>query len=149
VTVPAPRRPSLLVDTNVVLDVILERAPWAGDATALFDVVARGQAPAFIADHTVTTVHDIVERERDRRTATTAVGDLLTLFPVVPLDTADFQRALALRLRDYEDAVQAVASLRIGADFLVTRNPKDFRGAPVTPRAPGEVLALIATTERG
>jgi predicted nucleic acid-binding protein len=149
VTAPAPRRPTLLVDTNVVLDVILERAPWVGDATALFDVVARGQAPAFIAGHTVTTVHYIVERERDRRTATTAVGDLLTLFPVVPLDTADFQRALALRLRDYEDAVQAVASLRIGADFLVTRNPKDFRGAPVTPRAPGEVLALIATTELG
>jgi predicted nucleic acid-binding protein len=146
VTGTAPRRLSLLVDINVVLDVVLERAPWVGDATALFDLVARGHVPSYIAGHTVTTVHDIVERERDRRAATTAVGDLLTLFPVVPLDTADFQRALALRLRDYEDAVQAVACLRIGADFLVTRNPKDFRGAPVTLRAPGEVLALIAST---
>jgi predicted nucleic acid-binding protein len=149
VTVPAPRRPTLLVDTSIVLDVVLERTPWVADATALFDVVARGHTPALIAGHTVTTVHYIVERERDRRTATTAIGDLLTLFPVVPLDTADFQRALALRLRDYEDAVQAVACLRIGADFLVTRNPKDFRGAPVTPRAPGEVLALIASTDAG
>jgi predicted nucleic acid-binding protein len=149
VTVSAPRRPTLLVDTNIVLDVVLERAPWVADATALFDVVARGQTPAFIAGHTVTTVHYIVERERDRRTATTAIGDLLTLFPVVPLDTADFQRALALRLRDYEDAVQAVACLRIGADFLVTRNPKDYRGSPVTPRAPGEVLALISSTDAG
>jgi predicted nucleic acid-binding protein len=146
VTGTAPRRLSLLIDINVVLDVVLERAPWVGDATALFDLVARGQVPAYIAGHTVTTVHYIVERERDRRAATTAVGDLLTLFPVVPLDTADVQRALALRLRDYEDAVQAVACLRIGADFLVTRNPKDFRGAPVTLRAPGEVLALIAST---
>lgn len=146
-TDPAVRRPTLLVDTNVVLDVVLERAPWVGDATALFDVVARGQTPAFIAGHSVTTVHYIVERERDRRTATTAISDLLTLFPVVPLDTADFQRALALRLRDFEDAVQAVACLRVGVDFLVTRNPKDFRGAPVTLRAPGEVLALIASTE--
>jgi predicted nucleic acid-binding protein len=149
VTSPAPRRPSLLVDINVVLDVVLERDPWVGDATALFDIVARGQIPAYIAGHTVTTVHYIIERERDRRTATTAVGDLLALFPVVPLDTADFQRALALRLRDYEDAVQAVACLRVGADFLVTRNPKDFRGAPVMLRAPGEVLALIASTEGG
>jgi len=48
-----------------------------------------------------------------------------------------------------EDAVQAVACLRVGADFLVTRNPKDFRGAPITLRAPGEVLALIASTESG
>jgi predicted nucleic acid-binding protein len=149
VTDPVFRRPTLLVDTNVVLDVVLERAPSVGDATALFDLVARGQAPAFIAGHTVTTVHYVVERERDRRTATTAISDLLTLFPVVALDTADFQRALALRLRDFEDAVQAVACLRVGAQFLVTRNAKDFRGAPVTPRAPGEVLALIASTETG
>jgi predicted nucleic acid-binding protein len=81
-----PRRPTLLVDTNVVLDVLLEREPWVDDATALFDVVARGGAEAFIASQTITTVHDIVERERDRRTATTAVADLLSLFPIVPLD---------------------------------------------------------------
>jgi hypothetical protein len=72
------------------------------------------------------------------------VGDLLQLTGVVPLDAADVQRALAMGLRDYEDAVQAAACLRIGADFLVTRNARDFKGAPVESRSAGEVLAVLA-----
>ncbi|MBX6333013.1 MAG: PIN domain-containing protein [Gemmatimonadaceae bacterium] len=134
----------LLIDTNVILDVVLARRPWAEDAALLFDVVARERARGYVASHAVTTVHYIVERERDRSTAATAVSDLLAVLDVVPLESADFQRALALRLRDYEDAVQVAAALRIGADYLVTRNEKDFKGAPVTSRSAGEILALLA-----
>ncbi|HET6579692.1 MAG TPA: PIN domain-containing protein [Gemmatimonadales bacterium] len=134
---------TLLVDTNVVLDVVLNRQPWAGDAAALLDAVARGRAQGFIAGHAVTTVYYIVDRQHDHATAATAVSDLLQLLSVVPLGTADFQRALGLALRDFEDGVQAAACLQVSADYLVTRNPKDFQGAPVTTRAPGEVLALL------
>jgi predicted nucleic acid-binding protein len=134
---------TLLVDTNVVLDVVLNRQPWAGDAAALLDAVAKGRAQGFIAGHAVTTVDYIVDRQHDHATAATAVSDLLQLLSVVPLGTADFQRALGLALRDFEDGVQAAACLQVSADYLVTRNPKDFQGAPVTTRAPGEVLALL------
>lgn len=71
------------------------------------------------------------------------MSDLLQLLTVVALSSADFQRALGLGLKDYEDGVQAAACLQIGADYLVTRNEKDFKGAPVTPRTAGEVLAVI------
>ena len=137
-------RLTLLLDTNVVLDVILARAPWDAEAVLLFDTIARGRASGWVASHALTTVHYIVEREKGRSAAVTAVGDLLQVVRVVPLDTADFQRALAMRLEDYEDAVQAAACLRIGAEFLVTRNARDFKGAPVDPRSAGEVLAFLA-----
>lgn len=142
--VRAPMPPGLLVDTNVVLDVILRRAPWARDAALLLDAIARAKARGFIAGHAVTTVHYVVEKEQDRTTAVTAVGDILQLLTVVPLGAAEFQRALALNLNDFEDAVQVAACLKVGADHLVTRNAKDFKGAPVTTKTPGEVLALLA-----
>ncbi len=135
---------TLLVDTNVVLDVVLDRHPWAGDAAALLDAVEKGRAQGYFTGHAVTTVYYIVEKQRGHAVAATAVSDLLELLSVVPLGTADFQRALGLALNDYEDGVQAAACLHVGADYLVTRNPKDFQGAPVTTRAPGEVLALLA-----
>lgn len=90
-----------------------------------------------------TTVDYLVARSRARRAAATAVSDLLQLLPVVPLETADFQHALLLGLADYEDAVQAAVSLKIGANDLVTRNEKHFREAPISVRSPGEVLALL------
>jgi predicted nucleic acid-binding protein len=134
---------SVFLDANVLLDVILDRTPWADDATTLLDVIANGYARGYVAGHAVTTVYYLVEREKGRSAATTAVSDLLDIVDVVPLEGTDFQRALALGLKDYEDAVQAAACLKIGAGFLITRNERDFKGAPVTARSAAEVLVLF------
>ena len=138
----------VLVDTNVVLDVVLARKSWVAEATDLLDRIARRELEGFVAAHAVTTVFYVVERERDRRTALTAVGDLLSIVGVAEVGIADFQRALTLGLKDFEDSVQVAASLRVGADFLVTRSARDYKGAPVTMKAPGELLALLAATSR-
>ena len=144
---PAPRL-TLLIDTNVVLDMVLARSPWDQEAALLFNAVAVGEVRGFIAGHTVTTVHYIVERERSRQVAAAATIDLLQLLPVVLIDSDDFQRAAALGLRDFEGAVQAAGCLRIGADFLITRNPRDYRGAPVQTRSAGEVIAMLRASAK-
>ena len=133
----------LLIDTNILLDVVLERKPWVEDATALLDAVAKGRAKGYAASHAIPTVYYVVARERNRAAAATATGDLLDLLTVVPLDNAGLQRALALGLKDFEDGAQAAACLQVGADCLVTRNPKDYRGAPVRLCSAGEALALL------
>lgn len=138
------RAPLLLLDTNVLLDILLAREPWVEDATRLLDAIQRGAARGAVSVHAITTIHYVVRRATDVTTAATAVSDLLSLLPVVALDSADLSRALSLRMADYEDAVQVAAALKCGADFLITRNPKDFRGSPVTVRSPSEVRALIA-----
>ena len=89
-------------------------------------------------------MHYIVERARDRATATTAVSDLLQVVNVVPLASEDFHRALALGLRDFEDAVQVAAGLRAGVQYLVTRTVRDFRGSPIDARSPAEAVAVIS-----
>lgn len=133
----------LLLDINVVLDVVLARPPWLGEAALLLSAVAEGRAEGHVAGHTITTVHYIVAKEKDRQTAATAVTDLLRIVRVVPLGDRDFHQALVLGLADFEDAVQAAAALSIGADCVVTRNTEDFKGIPVPVRTAGEVLALL------
>ncbi len=133
----------LLIDINIVLDVVLARTSWAEEAANLLSAVETGSADGYVAGHTVTTLHYIVAKQRDRRAATAAVSDLLGILAVVPLAHADFQRALLLGLRDFEDAVQTAAALRIGADYLITRNTGDFTGCGVDVRSAGEVLALL------
>ena len=137
-----PRRTALF-DTNVLLDVVLAREPWAGVATALLDAAARGIVHAYVASHALTTIHYIVEREHGRTAAVTAVSDLLDIVDVVELGSDDFRRALALTLADFEDAVQVAACLRAGANVLVTRNARDFKGAPIAVQSPAELLAFL------
>jgi predicted nucleic acid-binding protein len=134
----------LLVDTNVILDVILDRAPWGADGARLLDAISRGRAHGFVAGHAVTTIHYIVAREVGRAKANTAVADVLQILTVVAAGAAEFQRALAMGLSDFEDAVQAATCLTAGAEYLVTRNARDFKGAPVATRTPGEILGALA-----
>ena len=138
---------SVLIDTNVILDIVLAREPWAAEAVQLLDAIAAERLVGYVASHAVTTVAYLVERAQGRERARTAVADVLEILEVVPLDGGDLLRALSFDLGDYEDAVQVAAGLRAGAAYVVTRNPKHFKDAAVPPRSAGEVLALLASTE--
>lgn len=133
----------ILVDVNVVLDVLLERAEWAQESAALLDAAERGKITAYVAGHTITTAHYIVARAAGRRRAATAVTDLLRIVHVVPISESDFAQALVLGFADFEDAVQAAAALKVGADYVATRNTTDFKKSPVKARSPAELLALL------
>lgn len=138
------KKPILLIDTNVILDVILARMPWADDGVRVLDAIAKRRARGFMAAHSVTTAYYVVEKARGRAVANSAVSDLLGTLSVVPLEDADFSRAMALGLGDFEDAVQVAAHLKVGADYLITRNAKDFKGAPVVTLSAGELVAILS-----
>jgi predicted nucleic acid-binding protein len=134
---------NLLLDINIVLDVALRRTPWVVEAAELLSAVEEGRATAYVAAHTVATYYYIVSKQAGPNEAVQATADLLKLAQIAPLDGDDFRDALALDLRDFGDAVQAVAAVRAGADYLVTRSAADFRGTAIPVRTAGEVLALL------
>lgn len=133
----------LLVDTNIVLDVVLKREEWAMEGAELLAAIEEGKADGYLAGHSVTTVYYVVSRMRDEGVARQAVSDLLDILEVVPPSDAIFRRALTLPMEDYEDAVQAACALKIGADYIVTRNVKDFEGVEISSEPAGAVLAQL------
>ena len=133
----------LLVDINVILDVVLERKPWVRDSQAVLNTIAKRQADGYVAGHGLTTIYYLVAAVNGRTAATTAIADLLEMCNAVPLATNDYQRALALGLKDFEDGVTATAAVIIGADYLVTRNEKDFRDVPIAVRSPAGMLSVL------
>jgi predicted nucleic acid-binding protein len=133
----------LLVDINVLLDALLAREPWVDDAGEILASAVEGRATAYVAGHTITTIHYLLARVQGRATAMAAVSDLLRVVDVVPVEKADLHQAVALGLGDFEDAVQATCALKVGADFIVTRNHKDFAGVAVPARSPAFVLSRL------
>jgi predicted nucleic acid-binding protein len=133
----------LLIDINVLLDVVLEREPWAASAAQLLSAIETNRAHGYVAGHTITTVHYVVSHGRNRKAAAAAVSDLLRIVDVVPIAKEDLQHAVGLSMSDFEDAVQVAAALKISADYIVTRNEKDFRSSSIPPADPPTVLTLI------
>lgn len=138
----------LLVDINVVLDVILERAPWVTEGALLFSAIQEGRAEGCLAGHTIPAIHYVVrENRRDRTVANAAVGRLLRIFTVVGAENAELHQALALGFTDFEDAVQVACAMKVNADWIVSRNIKDFKKSPIACEPPGAVLAAIRAKE--
>ncbi len=134
----------LFVDANVALDVLARREPWFGDSACLLAHIEQGGATGHIAAHTLTTLHYLLARHLGQQKTAAVLIDLTTLLRVEPVDHQVLQQALALGWRDFEDAVQAVTAAQCQADYLVTRNPRDFRQSLIPVITPSEFLALLA-----
>jgi len=133
----------LFVDTNVVLDVLARREPWFKDSSHLLAHIEQGRATGHIAAHTLTTLHYLLSKHLGQQKAAAVLIDLTALLQVEPVDLQVLQQALALGWGDFEDAVQAVTAARCQADYLLTRNPRDFKQSLVPVITPSEFVALF------
>lgn len=134
----------LLLDVNVVLDVLLDRAPFADASSAVWALVERGQAEGLLSAHAVTTIHYLNAKAVGARMARRTTESLLDVFDVAPVDVTVLRSALGLAWPDFEDAVTAATARRTKCDAIVTRNQKGFRGSPIRVLTPTEVLAWMS-----
>lgn len=136
----------LLLDVNVVLDVLLDRAPFADASSAVWAAVESGQAEGFLAAHAVTTLHYLNAKSVGARMARETTDALLGVFEVAGVDAPVLRAALGMGWADFEDAVTAAAARRAKCDAVVTRNPRDFTRSPVRVLSPSEAVAWLATS---
>jgi predicted nucleic acid-binding protein len=138
---PAPLR--ALFDTNVVLDWLLDRTPWAAAAHPLWDARDAGQIIAYLPASTLTDVFYIVRRAADVPTAFTAIDRLLAAFGLLPIDAAILQQARALSGNDFEDNVQIACAVSAQLDFIITRDPSGFQSSPIPAIEPSRISAYL------
>ena len=127
----------LMIDLNVVLDVLMNRQPFANDSLA----VCSGTDRCLVSAHMVTTAVYLTERFGPEATNAT-LDFLLDCFTVVPCDAKILSAARRLEFSDYEDAVVATSAQKAGCRYIVTRNPRDFARSPVPAVTPGEFLSI-------
>ncbi|MDZ7801847.1 MAG: PIN domain-containing protein [Trueperaceae bacterium] len=135
---------TILIDTNVVLDVLLARAPFAGPAAALFSLVDDGHVHGLLGATTITTVFYLTARARGSRVARRLVDDLLAMFAIAPVDQHVLRSALVLDAEDYEDAVLHEAGTNAGASVVVTRDETGFASLDLPTFTPDEFLAWFS-----
>ena len=133
----------VLVDTNILLDVLLERRPFFTASAGVLGLIERNRIAGLLGATTVTTLDYLLTQALPRPAARQAIRTLLALFEVAPVNRAVLEEALDSGLADFEDAVLEQAARLAGADAIVTRNPKDFRRAALKVLEPDELLAVF------
>jgi predicted nucleic acid-binding protein len=85
----------------------------------------------------------IARKQAGNAKALDAVKLIRKTFQIISLDEAVIDRAIAISSADFEDAIQAAAAERIGADYVVTRNTSDFAAMGIATVTAEELLALL------
>jgi predicted nucleic acid-binding protein len=120
-----------LYDTNILLDVILNRTPHVRASASALDLVGQGRVEGYVAGHAVTTIAYLVQREKGAVEARNALLHMLTKLRVAPVTDASIRSALAMDFADFEDAVCVASAREAGCAAIVTRNPQHFRKSDV------------------
>ena len=129
----------LLLDINIILDVVFQR-PGEPASSALIGS-CNEQHEAWLAWHSVATLAYLIERERNPAVARELVTGLLSWARVATTGHQDAIQALQLPMSDFEDALQVSAAQACGADYIITRNGRDFVQSPLPALSPEEFLA--------
>ena len=132
-----------LIHINIVLDVLLNREPHVNASAAVWEAVESHRARGLLAAHAVTSIYYLLGKEGGNAKVKRIAGALLSVFGVAAIDQSVIRSALALPGNDFEDAVTAAAAESAGCDFIVTRDPKGFRGSPVTAVTPETAVQLF------
>ena len=108
-----------IVDTNVVLDVLLERDPFVKQAVEVFCLVEESRIDAFICATTVTTIDYLLVKSLPKSKARNALRRLISLFEIATVNRPVIERALVSKIQDFEDAVLNEAGQMAGVDFVI------------------------------
>ena len=130
----------MLLDTDVLIDVALDRRPHSDAAAKLLDRIERDPRNAFIAWHTASNFYYLAAPSRGGMSAHDFIVELTRFVAVATTDTEAIGYAAALPMTDFEAATCIAAARACGAEHIVTSNVKDFDRSPIRAITPQEAL---------
>lgn len=133
----------VLFDTNVLLDVLLDREPFATPAAVALSKAEKGELSGYACATTVTTIFYLCRKAVGRDEANQHIHTLLSILEVAPVNRKVIEGALQVDFTDFEDAVLSESAVLVSAETIVTRNKKDFAESPIAVYTPEELLNLL------
>ncbi len=137
----------ILMDTSVVLDVLLRRAPWQAEASLVWQAVDAGRVMGWLSASTLTDIFYIVRRASNLQAAQDCVRLCLKTFGICTVNRATLEAAVDLLGADFEDNLQIACATLAGFDAIVTRDQARFRDSIIPALTPAELLATLNSSQ--
>ena len=133
----------ILFDTNVILDVLLDREPFSSIAAKLFSRVETGEITGYVCATTITTLHYLTRKVVGDELALKEINKLMLLFEIAPVNRAVLDAALKSGFKDFEDAVVHESGVYKETQGVVTRDSAGFKKSKINVYSPEELLLML------
>lgn len=130
----------VLIDTNIILDVLCKRDNFFEDSEKIFKLCEVKKIEGYISALSIPNIVYIMRKELDAEKIKEVLQKLSLIFKITDLKADDLKKATDMDFKNYEDALQSVCAARIKANYIITRNIKDFAESKVTAIKPSELL---------
>ena len=132
---------TVLIDTNIFIDVLQDRIPFTDNSQAVIGLVTQKKIKGAVAAHSITNLWYILRKTHSDEERRNYLLSLFELFDVVSIDKNRLVAALEKSdFKDFEDCLQDECAYGINADYIITRNAKDFESSMVKALTPEEFL---------
>jgi len=129
-----------LIDTNVILDIALNREPFFEYSSKIFDKIDDQILEGFITASSITDIYYIASKQKDKLQARKFLINLIQILEVVGVDKDIVIQALESEMTDFEDAIQVFSAKSNSIDLVITRNVADFASTGMTALTPQEFI---------
>lgn len=131
----------ILIDTNVILDILQKRKPFFSDSYQALRKAIEANVECLISASAATDIFYILRKSlQSAQKAKDGLEQLSHIATFADVKGADIHTALISPMPDFEDAVVDAVALQNGADYILTRNIKDFSGSTILAITPTEFL---------
>ena len=138
----------VLVDTNVILDVLLNRVPFVELSANIVSAVETRDIEGYLCATTVSTLDYLISKAKNRQQAKVEIKKLLHMFGISEVNARVLELAAESEFTDFEDAVLYYSGECAGVDCLVTRNVKDFKQASLPVYTPEELWGILLIKQK-
>jgi len=130
----------VLIDTNVIIDYLADREPFADQAEKIIELCESGELTGLLTASAATDVYYILRKQEGHAKTLEYLRTLFSVLDIVEVSKNDLLRAMELDMPDFEDALVSQCAKRAKAEQIVTRNSQDFLRSAVPPISPEELL---------
>jgi len=133
----------VLFDTNIIIDVLLDRKPFSEHASYLLSSVERSEINGFLCATTVTTIHYLLSKYLDKEKAIDSINSIMALFEIASVNRLVIENALKSKFSDFEDSVLHESARHAGVEYIITRKIKDFKKSKIPAYTVTEFLTML------
>lgn len=134
---------TLLIDANIVLDVLQNRENFVKESAMIWKLCETEQAKGYISTLSFANIMYILRKELTSDKIEEVYHKLCLLFEFADFSSSILSKAVEMNWKDFEDAVQSATAEQIHADYIITRNVRDFTRSKVVAFTPTELLMRI------
>ncbi|MBC5713504.1 PIN domain-containing protein [Roseburia sp. BX1005] len=139
----------ILIDTNIIIDALADREPYATDAKQIMEKCATREITGVLAAHSIPNLFYILRKEFSQEERRYLLKNLCKIFQVSELNEKRIIAALENEMfSDFEDGLQEECAVASMADYLVTRNPSDFKHSRIKVILPNEFLRKMQENKK-